>query len=190
MTIKFLSGLNPTVPLAIAGGGHGQITALAGFDALKQQSTTSYVGATALSTDAQFKTGTVTSVAVTPSNVRNSLGFSNFYDSGATTAANNTTVTFAHGLGVRPMFYQFYLVCTTADTTIGYAVGDQILTSPYSTDDNGVGSYGFGAFVDATNIKCPITLLKVTSSSTGSPNPLSPQIILWTKWKIRVVCWG
>lgn len=50
----------------IVDGGTGQSTALAAFDALKQSSTSSYVGAVQLATTTEATTGTNTTKAVTP----------------------------------------------------------------------------------------------------------------------------
>jgi hypothetical protein len=52
--------------LGIAAGGTGQITASAAFDALKQQATTSYVGASELATNAETVARASTSLVVTP----------------------------------------------------------------------------------------------------------------------------
>lgn len=59
-----------TGALPIANGGTGQTTALAAFDALKQVSTTTYVGAVELATTAEVQTGTDTTRAITPNALR------------------------------------------------------------------------------------------------------------------------
>lgn len=59
-----------TGALPIANGGTGQTTALAAFDALKQASTTTYVGAVELATTAEVQTGTDTTRAITPNALR------------------------------------------------------------------------------------------------------------------------
>jgi hypothetical protein len=56
-TTQLLSSIGT---VSIAQGGTGQTTALAAFDALKQQATTSYIGASQFATAAVFRTGTDT----------------------------------------------------------------------------------------------------------------------------------
>lgn len=64
LTIQDVSGtiyVSGGTDVAIADGGTGSGTALAGFDNLKQQSTTSYTGVVELATNAEVTTGTDTS---------------------------------------------------------------------------------------------------------------------------------
>lgn len=61
--IQFGSSLS--LPLAIANGGIGSGVAATGFDNLKQNATTAYVGAVELLTAAEFRTGTDTTRALT-----------------------------------------------------------------------------------------------------------------------------
>lgn len=61
-TATSISGINP-----ISNGGTGQTTALAAFDALKQNATTTYVGAVELATSGEAAAGTDTTRAITPS---------------------------------------------------------------------------------------------------------------------------
>lgn len=63
-----VSGLS--TDLAIADGGTGASTALAAFDNLKQAASATYVGAVELATDAEAVTGTDTTRALTPANLR------------------------------------------------------------------------------------------------------------------------
>jgi len=67
-TVSLASEVTGT--LLIANGGTGQTTALAAFDALKQASTTTYVGAVELATTAEVQTGTDTTRAITPDALR------------------------------------------------------------------------------------------------------------------------
>jgi hypothetical protein len=60
-TIQLISSVGT---ISIAGGGTGQTTALAAFDALKQQATTSYIGVSQFATAAVFRTGTDTTKAL------------------------------------------------------------------------------------------------------------------------------
>ncbi len=61
---------------AIAGGGTGQTTALAAFDALKQSATTSYAGVSQLATNANVQTGTSTTLVPSVAAMRSHLGMS------------------------------------------------------------------------------------------------------------------
>jgi len=58
-TLDSANGWTLTVPLAIGSGGHGQTTASAGFDALKQTATTSSSGVVELATDGEEATAKV-----------------------------------------------------------------------------------------------------------------------------------
>ncbi len=58
-TLDSANGLTLTAPLAIASGGHGQTTASAGFDALKQTGTTTSAGVFEVATQAEYAAGKV-----------------------------------------------------------------------------------------------------------------------------------
>lgn len=62
-TLDSANGLTLTAPLAISSGGHGQTTASAGFDALKQTATTSSAGVVELATAAEYASAKVMDTA-------------------------------------------------------------------------------------------------------------------------------
>ena len=64
------TAVNVSGTVAIANGGTGQTTALAAFNALKQNATDTVTGVVELATDAEAQTGTSTSVVLTPANMK------------------------------------------------------------------------------------------------------------------------
>jgi hypothetical protein len=70
----------------------------------------------------EAKAGVATGKYISPSTLRGSVGFSKYFVS--STAALNTPINEAHGLGATPTLVIAMLTCTTADQ--GYSVGDQI----------------------------------------------------------------
>lgn len=129
--------------VAVADGGTGASTALAGFDALKQAATDSYTGVVELSTDAEARTGTSTVLAVTPANLE-----ARHFESAQQTITAAGSLTIAHGLGKVPSMCGLILVCTTAE--LGYSVNDRAQTFLGAAD----AAFNFGATVvaDATNL--------------------------------------
>jgi len=146
--------------------------------------TTSASGAVELSTDAEFQTGTDTNRAVTPSNIRNSLSFSDFYESPQQTITAAGGLTLTHGLPTSPKLCIAVLQCTTANA--GYSVGDEVPYGPFN-DYDGTNSRGVGLFPDATNIgvRYASTTLSVVHKSTG----LVSNITL-SSWRLVVRAWG
>jgi len=172
--------------LGIANGGHGQTTALNGFDALKQAASTSYAGVTQLASSANVGTGTDNLKSITPSALKTSLGFSKFMDSGAIAFSNNSTSNITNTMGVIPLFMTFQVECITTDTVLGATAGDVFEYYTYAYDDAGVGSYGISVRKSSSTISLTSSAaVKMVSTSTASPNARSSTSIDWSKWRLR-----
>lgn len=118
------------------------------FEALPA-ATTATAGVAELATDAEFQTGTDTSRVVTPSNVKNSLGFSKYYQSAQQTITAAGALTLAHGLGVKPILIYPVLQCTTAEH--GYSIADEVQV-PFIDSSGAAAGVGFSCVPDATNL--------------------------------------
>lgn len=77
---------------------------------------------------------------------RSPVPFSREFESGIQSYALNTEFAIAHGLGVKPRFWQFYGRCLTAE--FGYSIGDDVIPAPSGTGPN----TGWTARPDATNM--------------------------------------
>ena len=150
--------------------------------------TTTAQGAVELATDAEFQTGTSTGTVVTPSNVQNSLGFSDFFESAQQTITAGGTLTIAHGLGRQPKFIQVLLVNVTAQ--YGYTTGDDIhfQTGLYAASS---ASYGVQFHANSTN------LLGQYGVSAGvfeilrrDGTPGTAAVITPGNWRIVVRAWA
>lgn len=70
------------------------------------------------------------------------------YDSDDQTISNAGLLTLAHGLGVKPKIFQFFMVCRTAQ--YNWSVGDEIPI--YAPGQASTSNTGFIAGIDTTNI--------------------------------------
>lgn len=92
---------------------------------------TSAAGIIEVATAAEVRTGTSTSLAVTPGDMKTALGFSTYYDSGSQTVSDSDQVLLTHSLGAIPKLAIFELVCAVTD--LGYAVGDRLPLAALTT---------------------------------------------------------
>lgn len=175
----------PLVTVPIASGGTGQVTALAGFDALKQAATDAYAGVSEYASDAEFQTGTATDRSVTPANVLNSLGFADQYVSAQQTITAAGLLTLAHGLGREPEIIQLQLECLTAEHN--YSIGDKIKVNFGAL--NGANGVNASVRFDTTNIYIRFGNTNPTFSypnnTTGAGNDLTN-----ANWALVVKAWG
>lgn len=96
---------------------------------------TTVQGIVELATDAELQTGTDSSRAVVPANVKAALGFTKFFESSQLPLAD--TVSTAHGLGAVPKMIEYFIVCNTTD--MGYDVSDIVsLATTTATSTVGV----------------------------------------------------
>lgn len=146
--------------------------------------TTTAVGTIEIATDAEFQTGTDTGRAVTPASVKNSLGFSDLFTSAEQTVTAAGTLTLAHGLGRKPIMWEFYGINKTAE--FGYSIGDEIILPQLHNTTNGTG-YGVIATPDATNMN-----IKFTNGGFGGYNNTNGAFAIFTdaSWKLVVRAWG
>lgn len=98
----------------------------------------------------------------------------------AQTYAKDTTKTFAHNLGYRPVDIVFILKCTDAGGDAGYALNDTLEISS-QVQDSGF-SYGFSSYMDSTNIVIVIATagLQVVHKTTRAGTLLTD-----SKWSIQ-----
>lgn len=153
------------------------------FGDIKEAASATETGVVELSTDAELKTGTDTVRAVTPANIKNSLGFSNHVTLAEQTITAATKLTVAHGLGSIPLFCKVYLINKT--TNLNYAVGDVV--EPFNINGTGGADNGVSLSWDATNVyittatNVPFLLNKDTG--TGAP-------ITASSWRYLVEVFG
>ena len=96
--------------------------------------------------------------------------------------AINTTTTTAHGLGVRPKFFEVQLECLTAE--LGYVTGD-IVPINSGVHQNGANTSGLEVFADATNTVLNIannTQISITGKTAGVITTITV-----ANWKVNVV---
>ena len=91
---------------------------------LLQAASTSTAGVAQLATDTELKAGTNTTKAVTPSNIYNTLGFSEIFESAEKAVTAGGNVSDNHGLGIVPRYFVPILRCKAAE--YGYAIGDEV----------------------------------------------------------------
>lgn len=122
------------------------ITISAGAISIKSAAT-GQVGGLETATDTEFVTGTATNKIVTPSNVKNNLGFTKIFESAEQTITSAGALSLPHGLGVIPKIVQLHLVCKAAAN--GNSINDIIHIQGVET--NGTNR---GALIkpDATNL--------------------------------------
>jgi len=140
-----------TTPLSLANGGTGAnygSNALL-FAGIKQAASDTSTGVVELATDAELQTGTDTSRAVTCANIKNSLGFSDYFQSSQQTITAAGSLTIAHGLGRTPILIYPVLQCTTADNN--YSIGNE-LPIPFMDTSGSAGGLGISCVPDATNL--------------------------------------
>lgn len=100
-----VSGLS--TDLAIADGGTGASTALAAFDNLKQAASATYTGVVELATDSETQTGTDTTRALTPANLRSSvLGLGQTWQDVTASRVLGTVYTNSTGKPIQVTVYQ------------------------------------------------------------------------------------
>jgi hypothetical protein len=142
-------------------------------------------GIVELSTDAEFQTGTSTALAVTPANVKNSLGFADYFESAQQTITAGGLLTIAHGLARQPVIVGVELQCATAEN--GYSVGDRILAGPTNTAGGTSVSNSFR--YDSTNIYVRYNnsgnVFLSNNAGTGLPVQLTN-----ANWRVVVRAWA
>lgn len=100
-----ISGLSTDLP--IADGGTGASTALAAFDNLKQAASDTYTGVVELATDSETQTGTDTTRALTPANLRSSvLGLGQTWQDVTASRVLGTVYTNSTGKPIQVTVYQ------------------------------------------------------------------------------------
>lgn len=84
---------------------------------------------------------------------------------------DGTNVNFPHGLGTTPAWVRVVMLCTTADTATGYAVGDEIPSDLFTTGDvSGALSHAFGVICNSSNvciIRNGVATLQTMRKTTG-----------------------
>jgi len=119
------------------------------FAGIKQGATSSATGVVELATDAELQTGTDTTRAVTSANIKNSLGFSDYFESSQQTITAAGALTIAHSLGRKPILFQTLLVCATGE--LNYTAGDEVIIPEFDTSAS-AGGLGISLVPDATNL--------------------------------------
>lgn len=88
------------------------------------------------------------------------------------TLTTSGLLTIAHGLGVVPKFFEYFLVCLTAEA--GYSVNDIIHVD---MDSGTTVDRQFSNFPDATNINirfgASATLFNIANKTTGAAVPIT-----------------
>jgi hypothetical protein len=171
------SGAGPVESLTVSNGLVVSGSALSGVAA-----TDSVVGVVELATTSEVKTGTSTTLAITPDALRAAIGFSDFYESTPQTIAANTQLTLAHGLGRKPVLVSVVLQCVTAQ--LAYSVSDEVYVN--LTHDQGGTASNFSIVPDTTNINIRVgnaisILAKDNSAGTS---------ITFTNWRLVVRAWA
>jgi len=106
-----------------------------------------------IATDAEFQTGTDTARAITAANVKNSIGFTEKFLSSAQTITAAGTITVAHGLSQKPLFFGAYIKCTSSE--YGWSTGDE--RECFGIEDS-ANNRGIDMWADATNIYIQVGL--------------------------------
>lgn len=141
-----------------------------------------------LQTQAGYTAGTFTAATVTVNNKGIITKISAGGALGSTITAGNTitlnpfansnTTTAAHGLGVKPMWYQVYLECLTAE--LGYTTGLIVecgTTGP--VEPTAIPSWSIRA--DATNV--------IIATNSGTRRPMVPHVTTSTMTEITAANW-
>jgi hypothetical protein len=140
------------------------------------------VGIVELATTAEVQTGTDTARAVTPANIRNSLGFSAYFESAEQTIVANGTLTIAHGLGRKPILLYGVLICKTAE--LGYSVNDEV---PLLLNHlQGGTASQLSLVVDATNLN----IRMMNAFFMAHKNSPSGSTITLANWTFRIRAWA
>lgn len=154
--------------LAIADGGTGASTAATAFAALKQAADESTSGVVQLATAAQIKTGTSTTLSMSPQRLRDAIGFSAYFESAAQTLTAAGALTIAHGLGRKPILVIGVLKNAIAEQN--YSIGDEFFI-PLGAPDNGA-TQGIAVIPDATNLNVRFAnnanMFNVINKTTGA----------------------
>jgi len=173
-------------PLAKGGTGANYASNALLFAGIKQVATDAATGVVEFATDAELQTGTATDRAVTPANVKNSLGFADYNETTRQVITAGGTLSVAHTLGRKPILYQPFLQCVT--TEHNYAVDDEVPVS--WTDASGSASgIGVSCVADATNLvlrygnaAATFIILNKTSGATES--------ITNANWRLVIRSWA
>lgn len=172
---------NITGTVAIANGGTGQATALAGFDALKQAATNAYTGVVELATGAEARAGTDAARVLTPSTLKSAqiqLG----------TAVNSTSGTAIDFTGIpswaKRITVMFSGVSTNGTSRVQLQLGSGAFqTSGYagfSGNPGGTNTAFSAAFVVNENVTAAdirhgaVTLVNVTGNTWAEFGVVSP----------------
>ncbi len=74
------------------------------------------------------------------------------YTSSGQTITSGGLLTLAHNLGAVPTKFSTWLICTTADATNGYSLGDRIQVSTGYNSSSASEGLGFSIIPDSTNV--------------------------------------
>jgi len=107
-----------------------------------------------------------------------------YYESASTAMADNSDITFNHGLGSEPRLVQVYAVCISAE--LGHSVGDKLLIG-WGSEGTVGGGKGVECFIRGT------TSIIIRIAQNGI-RMLSTAPIVWTnattaKWELIVKAW-
>lgn len=147
---------------------------------------TTAIGISRFATAAEVQAGSNSGVGVTPQALNGGLGFSGFYDSGQKTITPGSNLVLPHGIGRKPILFQTYLTCVTAE--LGYAVGDEIVAMSGTFAESGTG-HGFTMKSDATNLTVAFASNTAVFFVT-LPTIWSIAAITNANWKVGFRAWG
>lgn len=149
--------------------------------ALPAASTTT-AGKVELATLTEVKTGTDSTRAISPSVMKNAIGFSKFFESSEVTITPNSANAANHGLGSMPKLFTVAIRCKVAE--LGYAVGDEV--TDINTRINGGVNSEFGSFANATQVGISMSnVITLTRKDNASLSNITN-----ANWKFVFRAWG
>jgi hypothetical protein len=146
--------------------------------------TTTSEGIVELATDSELKTGTDSSRAVTPANIKNALGFSDNFESSEQTITISGTISLAHGLGRVPNNWEFFVICKSAE--LGFSVGD---VSKVNQNANTTSGAGRGVLATPNSSNMNIKYTNNVPYVYRKDNGVNAAITAGS-WKLIVKAWG
>jgi hypothetical protein len=113
---------------------------------------------------------------------------SGYYESPPQTITAGGSLTIPHGLGRKPILFQYMLVCTTAE--LGYSIGDElpIEAQPIGSSSSSI-AQGVAVVPDDTNLNVRFgsqaNVFQIIRKDTGSNASITI-----ANWRFVVRCWG
>jgi hypothetical protein len=172
------SGAGSVESLTVSNG-----LAVAGSSLSGVAATDSVVGVVELATSSEIRTGTDTTRAITPAGLLAAQGYVSEYNSGQISFTAGGGGTLAHGLGRRPIKFQAFYECTTAQGN--YQVGDILLAAGNSDNNTSIGVHVWTRGTTEILWRIGSTGVVLNDATTGTQF-----LMTTTSWRLIVRAWA